>query len=135
MNVTQALQQLFPNLDPVKYIHESSPDPMPTDAFFVISELADGRAGKPLYRQPDGHKPEVRELTLLVSVYGKEGWKLENLRPLLRPVRVFLPDLVTEHPGYPSFLSVTRGLVIPPTPDSVTKRPLASVRLLCRYAE
>lgn len=135
MNTAQALLHLFPGLDPVAYIHEARPNPMPDDAFFVVSELTDGRAGKPLYRQPNGHKPEVRELTLLVSVYGKEGWKLENLRPLLRPVRTFLPDLVTEHPGYPPFLSVTRGLVIPPTPDSVTRRPLASVRLICRYAE
>ncbi|PJI53534.1 hypothetical protein CTI14_27155 [Methylobacterium radiotolerans] len=135
MNTAQALQQLFPGVDPEKYIHEARPNPMPTDAFFVISEIADGRLGRPFYPLPDGHKPQKRELTLLVSLYGKEGWKLQDLAAKFRIMRSRLADLVTEHPGYPPLRGVARGYVIPPTPDSLTRRPLASVRLICTYVE
>ena len=134
MNTAQALQVLFPSLDPTLYVHEQRPNPMPLDAFFVISELGDGETGR-FYPRADGHKTQSRELTLLVSLYGKEGWKVQDLAAQFRILRARLADLVTEHPGYPPLRGVRRGFVLPPTPDSDTHRPLASVRLICTYVE
>ncbi|GGK11725.1 hypothetical protein GCM10008955_01200 [Deinococcus malanensis] len=134
MNTAQALQALFPTLDPVRYIHEERPKPMPQDAFFVISNLSDGETGR-FYPRADGHKAQQRELIVLVTLFGREGWKLADLKPWFVPLRSRLADLVTEHPGYPPLRGVNRGLVIPPTSDSDTRRPLASVRLICKYIQ
>ncbi|MFC4428031.1 MULTISPECIES: hypothetical protein [Bacteria] len=135
MNVAQALVSLFPTLDAARDIHEQRPSPVPSGAFFVVSELTDGSTGTEFYRQANGRTGQVRELTLLVTLYGQEGWKLSDLSSRFRTMRAQLPDLVDEHPGYPPLRGVRRGPVLPPTPDSLTKRPLAGVRLICTYIE
>lgn len=134
MNVAQALAQLFPTLVPARDIHEARPTPLPTGAFWVISELTDA-ARRDYYPEANGARPQERTLTLLITLYGKEGWTLSDLRPIWQAARASLANLVTEHPGYPPLRGVTRGAVLPPTPDSDTRRPLAAVRLICVYIE
>ncbi|GGN44132.1 hypothetical protein [Deinococcus daejeonensis] len=134
MNTAQALAQLFPTLVPTRDIHEARPTPLPADAFWAVSELADA-ARRDFYPEPGGIKPQERTLTLLITLYGKEGWTLSDLRPFWQAARANLANLVTEHPGYPPLRGVTRGAVLPPTPDSDTRRPLAAVRLICTYLE
>lgn len=134
MNVAQAIQSLFPDIDPARHILEASPSPMPKGAFFVITDLVEGE-GREYYRRASGHKPQERHLTVLVTMYGQEGWKLANLRPTFQRLKRFLPDLITEHPDLPPLAGVSRGAAIPPTPDSVSRRPLASVRLHLKYLE
>lgn len=136
MNVAQAITQLLPTLDPIRDIHEARPTPTPAGPYAVISTLTDGQSGATFYRESaSGRSAQVRAVTLLVTLYGAEGWKLADLNDLFTPLRAELADLVTEHPGYPPLRGVTRGPVLPPTPDSDTKRPLAGVRLICTYLE
>lgn len=136
MNAAQAITQLLPSLDPTRDIHEARPTPTPAGPYAVISTLTDGQTGPDLYRESaGGRSAQVRAVTLLVTLYGAEGWKLTDLNTLFSPLRASLADLVTEHPGYPPMRGVTRGAVLPPTPDSDTRRPLAAVRLICTYLE
>jgi hypothetical protein len=135
VNVAQAIQALFPTIDPTRDIHEAQPEALPNGAFIVVSQLTDGATGQSFYREPNGRTGQVRELTLLISLYGAERWTLAQLSALFQPLRAQLADLVDEHPGYPPLRGVRRGPVLPPTPDSVTKRPLAGVRLICTYVE
>ena len=69
-----------------------------------------------------------------------DGWAFDA--PWLEPAGELLTlalledlsALLSLH-GYPPLRGVARGYVIPPTPDSITRRPLASVRLICTYVE
>lgn len=134
MNVLQALRTLFPLL-PAANVFESRPLNVPKDPYFVVSELIDGQSGFETYPDAQRRSVQVRTLTLLVTVYGKEGWTLAQLRDLHTPLRQHLAHLITEHPGLPALRGVSRGPVQPPTPDSDSKRPYGAVRLLLTYLE
>lgn len=133
MNVRQALQHLFPTLE-ARYIYEQAPDPTPPGMFLVVSELTDGR-DRQLLVQVDGHAPQARTLTLLVTLYGKELGKLDDLRAPFATMRRNLPDLITDHPGVSGVRGCLLGAVLPPTPDRDGKRPFAGLHLQLRYLE
>lgn len=132
MNVQQALSQMLEI--PADHVLEPGPYPAPPGLYAVVSEPAD--AGGPTYHATlTGHVPQRRTLTLLVTLYGQEGWALADLRPHYERLRHALPGLITEHPALPPLSRVTRGAAQPPAPDQGRRRPYAGVRLLLTYVE
>ncbi|WP_412027018.1 hypothetical protein [Deinococcus yunweiensis] len=133
MNVREALQSIFPRL-PDECVLEATPDAPPATVYFVVSEPGDGDRGT-LHVTETGHVPQRRVLTLLITLYGKEGQSPTDLRPYFTAVRHQLRGLITEHPGLPPLSRVSLGPVLPPQADPVGRRPYAGVRLLLAYVE
>ena len=133
MNIAQALAALLPGIP----VHESPPTPLPPTAYVVVSELPVAKV-RDFYAQDSGLMVRIWRLPLLVTLYGREGWKLADLRPHYHQL-MRLEDQgatrITEHPGLPKLLGVEVIAPLPPTPDPPSKRPYAAVRLALTYAE
>lgn len=130
MNIAQALATLLPGIP----VHESPPAPLPPTAYVVVSELTDSME-RQFYGTPTGYRPQERRLTILLTLYGREGWKLADLRPHYHALKRLGDIGITTHPGLPNVLGVTPGAALPPTPDPTSKRPYAGLRLHVTYVE
>lgn len=132
MNALQALPTLLPGVK----VFDRTPDsqkPAPAGPYAVISDLPGGPE-RQLFRQADGHAPQVRSLPVLVTLYGAQGEELADLRTRLRLARR-LPDLVTAHPGLPPLAGCSLGADVPVQWDATRQRPWAGVRLNLTYLE
>lgn len=133
MNIAQALAALLPGIP----VHESPPAPLPPTAYVVISELPVAKL-RPFYVVETGEMLSLWRMPLLVTLYGREGWKLADLRPNYHKL-MRLADRgaaqITEHPGLPNIRGVSVNAPLPPTPDPQSRRPYAGVRLLITYVE
>lgn len=133
MNVAQAATLTLPGVP----VYSTTPDAPPPTPYIVISEITDGRE-RDYYADAQGHRAQVRTLTLLLTLYGApwdgRGDPLTPLRPLYRSLRT-VGDLITEHPGLPPLAGVTRGAELPPQGPRKGERAWCGVRLLCKYVE
>lgn len=133
MNIAQALALLLPGIP----VHESPPTPLPATAYMVVSELPVAKLSG-FYVAEGGERLSLWRMPLLITLYGREGWKLADLRPHFKTL-MRLADQgaaqITEHPDLLKVLGVEVVAPLPPTPDPPMKRPYAAVRLAITYVE
>lgn len=129
MNVYQAVQSL-PALAQTTY--DATPAAPPAGPYAVVSLLTEG-INRQLFT--DGGRPSaIKELTVLVTLWGIEGAALADLMPLWAQVKR-LQGQITSHPGLASLHGVLPGPAIPPMLDRPAARPMAAVRFVLTYRE
>ncbi|SMB85784.1 hypothetical protein [Deinococcus hopiensis] len=136
MNTLQALPMLARGLSPpvTLSVHDATPNPRPAGPYAVVTDGLDGKEFQ-LHAQEDGHAPQVRRLTVLVTLFAGQDQELADFRPLYHAARK-LPDLVTRHPGLPPLGGISLGPCAAPRPGSSQgERPWAAVRLILTYTE
>ncbi|WP_407570730.1 hypothetical protein [Deinococcus altitudinis] len=111
---------------------DSSPNTAPATAYAVISELTEG-ISRPMFDQ--GGKPSaLKEMTVLVTLYGAEGSVKADLRPVWLAVKR-LQGQITSHPGIPHLIGQRLGASLPPSIDPASKRPMAGIQFILNYRE
>ncbi len=129
MNLYQLCQSV-PELQHSTF--DATPQPAPATAYAVISELTEADQQR-LFDQ-GGVPHAIKEMDVLVSLWGAEGSTKADLRPIWQAVKR-LQGLITSHPGIPYIRGTAQPLAIPPTIDRQARRPLAAVTFRLRFAE
>ena len=130
MNVQQALETL-PGLAATVYDH--TPDPQPSGLYAVVSELIEGTTRR-FFSGPTGAPHSLKEMTVLITVWGAEGGDKADLRPTWLAAKA-LQGKITEHPGIPRLIGIRPGPAMPPTFDRDEQRVMAGVRFILNYPE
>jgi hypothetical protein len=128
VNVAQALETIPGLLN----VLDRSPDAPPAGAYAVVSELTEGISRQQFRQQ--GVSSDLKELTVLVTLYGAEGSEKADLRPLWLAAKK-AQDQITRSPGIPYLIGVQLGPALPPTFDADARRPMAGVRFILNYRE
>lgn len=111
---------------------DSTPNVAPSPVYAVISELTEG-ISRPMFNQ--NSKPSaLKELTVLVTLYGAEGSVKADLRPVWLAVKR-LQGQFTSHPGIPRLIGQRLGASLPPSIDPASKRPMAGIQFILNYRE
>ena len=111
---------------------DSTPNAAPATAYAVISELTEG-VSRAQFDQ--GGKPSnLKELTVLVTLYGAESDVKADLRPIWLAVKR-LQGQMTSHPGIPHLIGQRLGAGLPPSINQASKRPMAGIQFILNYRE
>lgn len=124
--------QALETIPGLQNVLDRSPDAPPDGPYAVVSELTEG-VSRPLFNQR-GVPSDLKELTVLVTLYGAEGSEKPDLRPLWLAAKQLRP-LITRSPGIPYLIGVRLGPALPPTFDAGSRRPMAAVRFILNYRE
>lgn len=128
------IEDAFASLCPGVPLYAVTPTTLPATAFAVLSQQTDA-SERDLFRNERGHAPQIRRVTVLLNVWGGSDWTPERLRPLVRPLREELADIVTAYADLPPLSGVRRGAHNLEAATPTLKRPMFWMRLELYYVE